>query len=458
MNKSFGRKLKIVVIASVSVLLTAAVICTCVYFGLYSSIGKAYTTQRLDLSVAPNNVPEELKYLYDFSVVDFGDGGENYLAHPDSIMMPDENGTIKFHTFYALGHGRGEIAVKTSDDGGITYSSRLKNLPESWKYSEETPTVYELNFTDGKVRYILISACPKWQGYEQGNGFCVSITDDNYHWSEFKRFYGEGDNPHLYPIVAMSSLVRLKENGEFVDKWLGFFHDDKFKLYSTELTFDGDEMKWSTPVEYLKNSYDDDGKHIDQTLKAKAVKSCEVLVIRSESGQGDVLCMIARSNTKLINSLMAFSYDEGKTWSKLKEVPSELNGERHKAIYDGNRLFITFRSVVRDSKTKIGSKKNHFVSEGWVAWVGTFDDLENWYYNSTCNSQYRLKLAHSYLDGQSSPEFVANDDTGYCGLAMIDEYIVATTYGRMLPDSDKTIIISKRIKLSDLDKLASLAI
>lgn len=453
MSARVGKRAKIAIISTVCVILVLAVILTSVYFGLYSSIAKTYTTERIDLSIKPDNLPCELEYLYDLTVVDQGDKGETYLAHPDSIVMKDLEGKDALYTFYALGHGKGEIAVKTSLDCGKTYSERLVNLPESWKYSEETPTVFRLDFVDGSVKYILVSACPKWVGYKQGNGFCVSLYSDG-DWSEFERFYGEGDNPHLYPIVAMSSLVRLKENGKFVDKWMGFFHDNNFKLYSTVLSFVDGKMCWSKPVEYLQNSYNQKGESINQTLKAKATKACEVLVVRSEHGNGDVLCMITRSETRLINSLMAFSYDEGKTWSELKELPSELNGQRHKAVYDGDRLFITFRSVERNVKFTTGAPKNHFASEGCVAWVGTFEELENWYYNGVCNSQYRIKLAHTYLDGQSEPEYFANDDTGYCGVSVVDGYIVVTSYGKVLKDSDKTVIFSKRLKLTDIDKLA----
>ena len=72
-------------------------------------------------------------------------------------------------------------------------------------------------------------------------------------------------------------------------------------------------------------------------------------IIRSDGGQGDELCLITRSNTKKCNSLISFSQDEGKTWSKPVEAPAALNGERHKAEWtkDG-RLFITFRSIERD--------------------------------------------------------------------------------------------------------------
>lgn len=80
---------------------------------------------------------------------------------------------------------------------------------------------------------------------------------------------------------------------------------------------------------------------------------CEVECIRSEQGNGDELCLITRSNSKKINSLVSFSKDEGKTWSKPVELPAALNGERHKAEWtkDG-RLFITFRSIERGPKAE----------------------------------------------------------------------------------------------------------
>ncbi len=447
------KKIIITVVTVVAVLLAVAAVGLGVYFGLFTSKGSAYSTPRIDLSVMPENVPDDLKYLYDVTVVDDGDGGESYLAHPDSILMPNAEGTETLYTFYVCGHGKGAIAVKSSADGGLTYSERQTNIPSSWAKSEETPTVYRLDFQSGETKYILISACPKWSGYTSGDGFCASVTDKDGNWSEFERFYGKNDSPHLNPIVAMSSLIHLKENGEYVDKWMGFFHDNNFKLYSTILTFENGNQMWSEPTEFLKNSYDANGKTIDQRLKAKGANLCELLVIRNDGGNGNVLCLIGRSNTKRINSLMAFSYDEGKTWTKLKEAPAELNGERHKAVYDGDRLFITFRSIERDPALLKKYKATTFVSEGWVAWVGTFDSLTDWYYNGESTGQYRLKLAHIYDEGQTSPDYVAGADTGYCGVTMVDGYIVVTTYGRALAGVDKTVIVSKRLKLADIDRL-----
>src|SRR5699024_7650925 len=124
---------------------------------------------------------------------------------------------------------------------------------------------------------------------------------------------------HVIPIVAMSSLTQLKENGKFVDKWMGLFHDADFYNYKTILTFDENgNMQWSEPVKYF-SAY----REIEQQYCM-----CEVEVIRSEQGLGDELCLITRSNSHTMNSLVSFSQDEGNTWSEPKELPAALNGER----------------------------------------------------------------------------------------------------------------------------------
>jgi hypothetical protein len=245
----------------------------------------------------------------------------------------------------------------------------------------------------------------------------------------------------------MASLTRLKENGKFVDKWMAFFHDRRFINYKTILSFENGKPVWSKPEPYF-------AKH--RSIEKKA-NMCEVEVVRSDCGKGDELCLIARCNNKRYNSILSFSKDEGKTWSKPVFVPSALNGERHKADYtpDG-RLFITFRSIERDKekieKYSVEHMKNWF-SEGWVAWVGTYDDLKN-----GREGQYRIKLAHTYLKKQTEPMLSANADTGYCGNVVFDDgTIVTSTYGAFgekKADGDyKTYVVSKRLRLADVDKL-----
>lgn len=412
-----------------------------------------YNIPQVDLSIKPQNTPEELEYLFENTIIDDSTG---YLGHPDSVLL--NNGDIL--TFYPKGHGKGAVLSKISDNNGVSYDKEIENQPVSWEKSLETPTVYRLEFTNGEEKLILISANSKWPGMSTPGGFNSSISlDEGKTWTEFKRFWDNDSEMPIIPIVAMASLTRLKEKGEFVDKWMGIFHDHRFINYKTILTFnENGDYTWSKPEPYLSEYRD---------IETYA-GVCEVECIRSDCGKGDELCLIARCNKKTCTSLLIFSNDEGKTWSRPVEAPFALNGERHKAEYtDDGRLFITFRSIERDRKRvkkmrKLGGEKKWY-SEGWVAWIGTYDDLKN-----GTEGQYRIKIAHTYLDHQNKPSIVANADTGYCGNVVLkDGTIVTSSYGIFSPEEKqsgkyntdkgrqkrKTFIISKRIKLSDVEKL-----
>ncbi|MBQ3044744.1 MAG: exo-alpha-sialidase [Clostridia bacterium] len=401
-----------------------------------------YTIPLVRLDVMPENTPEELRYLYEFSVVD---NGLDYLGHPDAILLKD--GSIL--DVYPSGHGKGAIRSSISRDGGITYDSQIENMPKSWETSRETPTVYRLEFADGTPdKILLISGNPNWHdGKGTIGGFNFSLSDDEGKtWSEFELCFSKKDDFTVIPVVSMASLTRLKENGKFVDKWMAFFHESDFVNYKTILSFENGKPVWSKPEPYFA----------EHRAMEKKANMCEVEVVRSDCGKGDELCLIARSNNKNYNSLLSFSSDEGKTWSEPVFAPSALNGERHKADYtkDG-RLFITFRSIERDKeKTEKNYKgKNNWFSEGWIAWVGTYDDLKN-----GREGQYRIKLAHTYLADQKEPVLSANADTGYCGNVVLDDDTVVTStygcFGEKLSDGKyKTYVVSKRIKLSDVDKL-----
>ena len=409
-------------------------------------VGRDYTVPQIDLSVKPQNLDSKYDYLYENTVVD---DSKDYMAHPDSVLL--KNGNIL--TVYPAGHGRGAVLNKISTDGGKTYSEKIENSPSSWEKSLETPTVYRLEFNSPEIddKLILISANSKWPDMETPGGFNCSVScDEGKSWSEFETFYSFEQGYNYIPVVAMASLTRLKENGKFADKWMGFFHDNDFNNYKTILTFDENgKAQWSVPELYFK-AYEEIEKRSNM---------CEVECIRSDSGLGDELCLITRSNSKRENSLISFSSDEGKTWSKPKYAPSALNGERLKADYtkDG-RLFITFRSIERDpEKIKANyDKSDDWYSEGYVAWVGTYEDLKN-----GTDGQYRIKIAHTYLDDQTEPQKKANADTGYCGNVVLpDGVIVTSSYGqfgeRKADGNYRTYIVSKRIDLKDTDELVKL--
>lgn len=404
-----------------------------------------YSIPCIRLDEKPDNTPDSLSYLYDFQVID---NSLDYLGHPDSILLKD--GSIL--TVFPSGHGKGAIRSKISTDGGLTYSKTIENQPLSWNDSRETPTVYRLEFSDGTPdKILLVAGNPDWHdGKGTVGGFNYSLSDDEGKtWSEFKSVYTKKEGYNFTTIVAMASLTRLKENGKFVDKWMAFFHDPNFVNYKTVLSFENGDAVWSEPKPYFSTYREFEKKS----------NMCEVEVVRSDRGQGDVLCLLGRSNNKNYNSVISFSYDEGKNWSPPKFVPSSLNGERHKADYTNDgRLFITFRSIERDKekKKKFFSGTSAWFSEGWCAWVGTFDDLKN-----GREGQYRIKLAHTYLKGQNQVELSANADTGYCGNVVLnDGTIVTSTYGsfgeKNANGTFKTYVISKRIRLDDIDKLQTL--
>ncbi|MBQ8782202.1 MAG: exo-alpha-sialidase [Clostridia bacterium] len=402
-----------------------------------------YSIPLVRLDVMPDGTPEELKYLYEISTVD---DGLDYIGHPDAILLKD--GSIL--DVYPSGHGKGAVRSRISYDGGVTYTGEIENQPKSWETSRETPTIYRLEFSDGTPdKILLVSGNPDWHdGKGSIGGFNFSLSDDEgKSWSEFELCFSKKDEVTVLPIVSMASLTRLKENGKFVDKWMGFFHDSKFVNYKTILSFENGKPVWSIPEPYF-------AQH--RAIEKKA-NMCEVEVIRSQQGQGDELCLIARSNNKKYNSLISFSNDEGKTWSEPRFVPSSLNGERHKADYSpDDRLFITFRSIERGkdkAKKHSAERGKKWFSEGWVAWVGTYDDLKN-----GKEGQYRIKLAHTYLKNQKEPALSANADTGYCGNVVFEDgMIVTSTYGcfgnKTADGKYQTYVVSKRLKLSDVDKL-----
>lgn len=420
----------------------------------------SYSIPQIDLDATAMNDTEEEQYksMYGYTTVD---DSIEYLAHPDAVQLDDGRMVI----YYSLGHGRGAIGGKVSEDNGKTWQP-IDGLPKTWQNSMETPTIYKLQFNRGQSdeysKYILISGCPTWGGRYKGNGFNVSVSNDGITgWTEFQNFYGldyngkKGEN-FVAPIVAMASLTQLKENGRWVNKWMGFFHDDNAYNYKTILSFDDyGYMSWSAPEKYFSQY---------RKIEKKAFM-CEVEVVRSDRGEGDQLCLIARSNgnhrNKELNSFISISNDEGATWGEPKFLPASVNGERHKAEWikdkDGNdRLFITFRSINKDiNKLKVSTEKNGsgngmWYSEGWVAWVGTYDDLIN------CKEgQYRIKLAHTYLKYQTKSEMNANGDCGYSGNVVFDGgyQIMTSTYGKFV--KDKTIIASKVIDIRLIDEMVA---
>lgn len=446
----------------------------------------------VDLSAMPEGTAEEYQYLYEQHPVATDDeyfglyGGREYQGHPDSVLLDNGNILVAF----PKSHGRAETIMMLSTDGGLTYTDIFNAdnpKPDSFYHTEETPTIYKLDFTDGTQKLITISGRPSWPDVGNlGEGWDASVSTsldengkcDGLEWSEHENFYGPNAIREKYKreagaekydaVVAMSALVQLKENGKFVDKWMGLYHDDRtFTVYKTILTFNEEgQMEWSEPVRMLgKNGEWREYEEIGFThwFKGEVVHTdgnsfCETEIIRSPDG--NELAALFRVNAKSNYSYVTFSTDEGVTWSEPQTVAPELTGERHKAEYDPvtGKLVITMRNISAGEDGLLAS--NHFRSRGWVAWIGDYEDLKH---GADGKGDMLVKLAHTYgTDGTEITEY-ANADTGYAGLVVLaDGTFVTTSYGTFSPVGSelggKTYVMTKQFKIADLAAMAGVTL
>lgn len=335
-----------------------------------------------------------------------------YLGQPDMVRTK----TGRLITAYPKGHGKGPLIMQISDDNGGTWKEKT-DTPSSWTGSQETPTMYILNLADGTERIILITACPGWGTDNDGNqyGWNTSYSDDNGEtWNEYNHWYSKRsyDNANNDAIVAMASLVQLKdEDGNYIQKWMGVYHNYGYVNFKTYLTFDenGNEQ-WSDPVPYLSEY-----RSIESTYQM-----CEIGMFRSPDGNRIV--GLARSQSHNNPATLIYSDDEGETWSKPMDLPGSLAGERHKAAYDpiSGRLVISFREIKYDLN---GNNQfdgyNDWICGDWVAWVGTYDDLMD-----QNDGDYRILLAEDWSNNAKS------GDTGYAGVVVLEDgTFIMNSYG-----------------------------
>ena len=329
-------------------------------------------------------------------VVDREEG--QYLGHPTTALL-DDGKTIL--CVYPKGHGKGAIVYKRSTDGGLTWSERLPT-PESWATSQEVPTLYRTVDAAGKKRMIMFSGLYPIR-------MAVS-EDEGQSWSELEPIGDYGG------IVAMACLTAVGEPGHY----LAMFHDDgrfigdehrpegggPFHLYQVNSTDGG--LTWSAPRVIASHPL----AHL-----------CEPGIIRSPDGKR--LAVLLRENSRMFNSFVIFSDDEGLTWTEPRQLPAALTGDRHVLRYtpDG-RIFATFRDTARESPTQ----------GDWCGWVGTWEDIVE-----GREGQYRVRL----MDNKH------RWDCAYPGLELLpDGTFVTTTYGHWTEDAQPWIA-SVRFKLEE---------
>ena len=356
-------------------------------------------------------LPRPSRLGYSIPVVDLADQkyrqvvvdreAGQYLGHPTTVLLEDDKTLL---CVYPKGHGGGGIVLKRSRDGGLTWSERLP-VPGSWATSREVPTIFRMTDPMGKKRLVLFSGLYPIR--------MSSSEDDGDTWTPLTPIGDFGG------IVAMSSVERL-ETGEY----MALFHDDgrflhaghnhlvpRFRVYKV-LSTDGG-CTWSQPQVVTE----DPVAHL-----------CEPGLVRSPGG--NQIAVLLRENSRRLNSFVITSDDEGKTWSKPRQMSDALTGDRHTARYapDG-RLFVSFRDTSLVSRTR----------GDWVAWVGKYQDIIEGH-----EGQYRVRLMDNHR----------GLDCAYPAVELLpDGTFVATTYGHWARN-EKPFIVSVRLKMNELDELA----
>ncbi|MCP4838820.1 MAG: exo-alpha-sialidase [Planctomycetes bacterium] len=299
-----------------------------------------------------------------------------YLGHPSTVLLPD--GMTMF-CVYPKGHGRGPIVLKRSDDGGRTWSERLKT-PASWETSKETPHVYEMLSADGVRRLVLFSGLYPIRSSISG--------DDGRTWSELEAIGTYGGIvavADVMPTAAGCYSAVFHDDGRFLRQ--AGEADSGFKVYAIDTTDGG--ISWSEPrvVAELPDAH-----------------LCEPGLVQSPDEAW--WAMLLRENSRKKNSHICFSNDSGKTWSAPRELPDALTGDRHQCIYlaDG-RLMVSFRDT---------HPKSPWCGD-WVAWIGSWGDLEH-----CSGGDYLVRLSDNHHRW----------DCAYPALERLpDGTIVAITYG-----------------------------
>ncbi len=219
-------------------------------------------------------------------VVDREDG--QYLGHPTTVLLEDGKTIL---IVYPKGHGRGEIVYKRSSDGGLTWSQRLKT-PESWKTSQEVPTIFRTIDPQGRRHLILFSGLYPARLAHSG--------DDGLTWSELEPAGDWGG------IVVMASLTALNTaKGHY----MALFHDDlRFITSDGQEKYEEDRKVNDRILFTLYKTFSVDGgltwSKPEPILSRRDINLCEPGMIRSPDGK--TLAVLLRENARRANSQIIF--------------------------------------------------------------------------------------------------------------------------------------------------------
>lgn len=348
-------------------------------------------------SLSPLAVAEDVRRDYSIPMLDLTkedslfstvERRKGYLGHPSTVLMRDGKTLL---VAYPDGHGRGNLILRRSTDSGVTW----KPVEIAAQRVEETPILYRLDLPGGGERILLTTCRPRQTVMEW-----MWSDDGGNTWSERQSWRLEGPNGI---IVALASLWPVPGDKPM---WRGVFHDFNFDNYTVDLTLDAGSCRFSNlrRIDFVTS---------DGLASSRRAGLCEAgLVVRPDSKR---IALLFRPEKRLTNSMVAFSDDAGLTWTDPREMPGALTGHRHESVNlpDGRTMVF-----MRDYSPLHLENPSH---GDWVAWVGTFDDLEK-----GNEGEYRIHLRRNY--GNSTNNNIG--DCGYSGVELLpDGTVLALTYG-----------------------------
>ncbi|MBP7275689.1 MAG: exo-alpha-sialidase [Kiritimatiellae bacterium] len=318
---------------------------------------------------------------------------ETYLGHPSTVLFRDGRTLL---VAYPDGHGRGNLILRRSRDAGNTWQPvALAN-----QRVEETPVLYRLDMPGGAERVLLVTCRPR-----EGVLEWMWSDDRGDTWSARQSWKLEGTQGI---IVALASLWPIPGD---TPAWRGVFHDFRFDNYTVDLRLETDAQ--GATVCRFDNLRRIEYATAEGLAAARRAGLCEAgLAVRPD---GRRIALLFRPEKRVTNSMVSFSDDAGLTWTDPREMPGALTGHRHESVNLADGRMMVF---MRDYSPLNPGNPSH---GDWVAWVGTFEDIER-----GREGQYRIRLRRNY--GNSTNNSIG--DCGYSGVEMLpDGTVLAITYG-----------------------------
>ena len=321
-----------------------------------------------------------------------------YQGHPTTVVAPD--GTI--YCVWTIKHGGKCGPMAKSTDGGKTWTRCDGIMPEAYRTHGNCPTLQTIRRPDGGVNLAVFSS-------KHGCGIVISPDGGQSWW--------EAPTAKLSAGMPPTGFMMLKDGSAAL---FGQIRNDP--RVKTDRATD-DQSVWM--------SISKDGGWTWGPMRVVATAPqknlCEPFCLRSPDG--NELCLLIRENRHKGRSMMCFSRDEGKTWTKPEDTCWGLTGDRHEGIYlpDG-RLFIAFRDRALGSSTY-----GHY-----VAWIGSYADLR-----ADKPGDMRVLLLENMAENVW--------DTGYSGVELLaDGTSLCTTYMQYRLSDKAHSVVCTRFRPSDL--------